>query len=398
MKAMILAAGKGTRVWPATKTIPKPMIPILGRPIMASLIELFKKHQIDQVVVNTSYLGAVIERCFGDGDQYGVDICYSYEGELIDGELHDKPLGSAGGMKKVNDFCGFFDDTFLVTCGDAWIDLDINAVLQKHREKGGIATVVLQPIAREEVYKYGVVALDADDRVRCFQEKPSPEEAVSNMINTGIYIFEPEIFNYIPADIEYDIAADLLVSLVSLDVPFYATAQDFQWLDIGSISDIWRATRAILIGEITGYRIPGKLVREGLWLGINVAVDLDKVTINGPVVIASGSKIEAGVTINGPTVIGANCVLESGCVVSECLIEDYTRVAAVADLYEKVIFSGHCINREGDFVSLQDWDIVWTIRDSRCEAGCSAIDDSELYRLAKNIQISESDGRSGASS
>ena len=198
MKAMILAAGKGTRVRPITHAIPKPMIPIMRKPVMESIIELLSQHGVDDVVVNTSHLAPVIENYFRDGHHLGVQLAYSYEGIRTEQGFEDRVMGSAGGMKKVQSFSGFFDETFIVLCGDAWIDLDIQAALAFHREKGGLASIVLQKVPQDEVYKYGVVELAADQRILRFQEKPKPEEAVSNLINTGIYIFEPEVFDYIP--------------------------------------------------------------------------------------------------------------------------------------------------------------------------------------------------------
>ncbi|WP_277985629.1 nucleotidyltransferase family protein [Aliivibrio salmonicida] len=138
MKGMILAAGKGTRVKPITHTIPKPMIPILGKPVMESMIELFAKHNINKIVINTSHLSEVIEGYFRDGHHFNTQLSYSYEGEIINGEFKSKTLGSAGGMQKIQQFSGFFDDTFIVVCGDAWIDLDLTKAVKHHKEKGGL--------------------------------------------------------------------------------------------------------------------------------------------------------------------------------------------------------------------------------------------------------------------
>ena len=138
MKAMILAAGKGTRVRPLTNVLPKPMIPLIRKPIMEAIIDHLKRHAFDEIYVNTSYLSRSIEDYFRDGDRLGVAIAYSYEGELIDGEFIDQPLGSAGGMRRIQDRCGFFDDSFAVLCGDALIDVDLTEVLRFHRASGAI--------------------------------------------------------------------------------------------------------------------------------------------------------------------------------------------------------------------------------------------------------------------
>ena len=201
MKAMILAAGKGTRVRPLTNVLPKPMIPLIRKPIMEAIIDHLRRHKFEEIFINTSYLSSTIEDYFRDGDRFGVQIAYSYEGTLENGVFKDKPLGSAGGMRNIQDRCGFFDDVFAVLCGDALIDVDLSEVVRFHREQGAIATIVMKEVARNEVSKYGVVVTDESGRVLRFQEKPKIEEAASSTINTGIYLFDPRVFDYIPKGI-----------------------------------------------------------------------------------------------------------------------------------------------------------------------------------------------------
>lgn len=345
MKAMILGAGKGTRVQPITHEIPKPMIPLVRKPVMEYLIELLKKHGVDEIVVNTSHLAPIIEDYFRDGDQFGVSMAYSYEGYISsDGVVASQPVGSAGGMKKIQDFSGFFDETFIVLCGDAWIDLDITKALAIHREKRAIASVILKEVPADEVSKYGIVKLDEDCRITEFQEKPSPEQAVSNLASTGIYIFEPEIFDYIPSNVPYDIGGQLLPELARRHLPFIGINLPFQWLDIGNVQDVWTVTSKILNGEVTGFHLPGKELSPGVRAGINLNVDFNQVNITPPVYIGGSTKIEPGATIVGPAVIGANCVVESGAIVKNCIVEDYTRIKSPANLEGKIIFGSRCID------------------------------------------------------
>lgn len=365
MKAMILAAGKGTRVRPITDEVPKPMIPILRKPVMESIIELLRSHGANEIVVNTSHLSSVIENYFRDGSQLGVEIAYSYEGCMTDEGLEGKALGSAGGMKRIQEFSGFFDETFIVLCGDAWIDLDIGEALRRHREKGGLASIILQEAPREEVYKYGVVKLEENQRIVKFQEKPNPADAVSNLINTGIYIFEPDIFEYIPSGVEYDIGGQLFPALVAAGEEFYGLPMDFQWFDIGSVSGVWAATRLALQGKIQGFQMPGKQVKPGIWTGINVSIDWKQVTMTPPVYIGGSSKIEAGAKITGPCMIGANCVVENGAEVTECLIGDYTRISGMASLDKKLIFGGDCISPDGGVMNVGEAQIRWLVDDMR---------------------------------
>jgi len=338
MKAMILAAGKGTRVRPITYTIPKPMIPILQKPVMEFLVELLRQHGFDQIMVNVSHLANEIENYFRDGQKFGVQIAYSFEGRIEEGELIGEALGSAGGMKRIQDFSPFFDDTFIVLCGDALIDLDLTEAVKWHREKGSIATVVMKSVPREEVSSYGVVVTDDDGKILAFQEKPSLAEAKSTDINTGIYIFEPEIFNYIPSGVEYDIGSQLFPYLVEIGAPFYGISMNFQWVDIGKVPDYWRAIRSVLLGQVKNVDIPGIEVAPGVYTGLNVAVNWDKVDITGPVYIGGMTRIEDGVKIVGPAMVGPNCWLCTGATVDNSVVFEYSRLGPGVRLVDKLVF------------------------------------------------------------
>jgi len=176
-KGMILAAGQGSRVRPLTKDLPKPMVPILGKPVMEYLIEHLARYGITEIMINVAFHHKKIEEYFGDGHRWGVNIGYAFEGVYDHGDVLPKPKGSAGGMKAIQDFSGFFDETTLVICGDAIIDLDLGAALREHRNKGAIASVVTLEVPHDQVQNYGIVVADNEGKVQFFQEKPSPAEA-----------------------------------------------------------------------------------------------------------------------------------------------------------------------------------------------------------------------------
>lgn len=367
MKAMILAAGKGTRVRPITYTIPKPMIPILQKPVMEFLLELLRQHGFDEIMVNVSHLANEIESYFRDGQRFGVQIGYSFEGRIVDGELVGEAVGSAGGMKRIQDFSPFFDDTFVVLCGDALIDLDLTAAVKWHREKGSIATVIMKTVPREEVPSYGVVVTDETGKIKAFQEKPSVEAALSTNINTGIYIFEPEILNYIPSGEEYDIGSQLFPKLVEMGAPFYGLPMDFEWVDIGKVPDYWHAVRGVLTGEIKNVPIPGREVRPGIYTGLNVCVNWDKVDIQGPVYIGSMTKIEDGAKIVGPAMIGHNCSICSGATVDNSVIFEWSRLGPGVRLVDKLVFGRYCVDKTGATIDVQAASLDWLITDARHE-------------------------------
>jgi mannose-1-phosphate guanylyltransferase len=356
MKAMILAAGKGTRVRPLTYDLPKPMIPVLGKPVMAYLIEHLRKHGITEIMVNVSHLHEKIEEYFGEGEQFGVQIGYSFEGYTKeDGGVVAVPIGSAGGMKKIQEFGGFFDDTTIVLCGDALIDLDLKAALLEHRRKGAMATVITKEVPWDKVSSYGVVVTDQEGRITQFQEKPKQEEALSNFISTGIYIFEPEVIDLIPSGVEFDIGSQLFPLLAEKGMPFYAQGRPFNWLDIGSVSDYWEVLQNVLTGEVNHMDVPGIQIEPGLWTGLNTSIDWRGTTIKGPVYIGSGVKIEAGATIIGPTWIGHGSHICEGAEVVRSVLFEYTRVLNDVTLHEMIVFKDYSIDRAGEMKHSSDY-------------------------------------------
>ena len=365
MKAMILAAGKGTRVRPITYTTPKPMISIMQKPVMEFLLELLRQHGFDQIMVNVSHLAKEIEDYFRDGQRFGVEIAYSFEGRIVDGELVGEAVGSAGGMRRIQDFSPFFDDTFVVLCGDALIDLDLTEAVKWHKSKGSIATIIMKSVPREEVSSYGVVVTDDDGRIKAFQEKPSVEDALSTNINTGIYIFEPQVLDYIPSGVEFDIGGDLFPKLVEMGAPFYAIPMDFEWVDIGKVPDYWRAIRGVLNREIKNVQIPGNEVAPGIYTGLNVAVNWDKVDITGPVYIGGMTRIEDGAKIVGPAMIGPNCWICSGATVENSVIFEWSRLGPGVRLVDKLVFGRYCVDKTGASIDVQAAALDWLITDAR---------------------------------
>ncbi len=359
MKAMILAAGKGTRVRPLTHEMPKPMIPILGKPVMEYLIEFLAQQNFRQIMVNTSHLPHKIENYFGNGQRLGVEIGYSFEGYIDDGEVAPVALGSAGGMKKIQDFGGFFDATTLVIAGDALVDVDLGAALAEHRQKGAICSLVAKEVPREAVSSYGVVVADEDGRILSFQEKPAVEEARSNLVNTAIYIIEPEVLDLIPSGRFFDIGSDLFPLLVKEKLPFFAQRHDFHWIDIGKVSDYWSVVQRVMKREVAGIHIPGTQIRRGLWVGLNTRIDWNGTRIEGPVYIGSGSSVEQGCEIIGPAWIGHGCHVTAGSRVVRSVIFEHTLVSG-REFSEQIVCGRYCVTKDGiavdkDQVSAWHW-------------------------------------------
>jgi mannose-1-phosphate guanylyltransferase len=355
MKAMILAAGKGTRVRPLTYDLPKPMIPILGKPVMAYIVEHLAKCGVKDIMVNVSYLHEKIESYFGEGSRFGVRIGYSFEGYVDEnGEVVPEALGSAGGMKKIQEFGRFFDDTTIVLCGDALIDLDIEAAVAEHKRKGAMASVITREVPWDKVSDYGVVVSDEDGRIVKFQEKPKREDALSNMASTGIYIFEPEAIDLIPSGEVFDIGSQLFPLLAEKGLPFYAQKQEFEWLDIGSVTDYWGVLQSLLTGDVPQLEVPGAQIRDGVWVGLNTRIEWEGTTIEGPVYIGAGCHIEAGSTIIGPTWIGHGSHVCAGAEVVRSILFEYTRVLPGTELEEVIVCGDYSVDRKGNMVRLSD--------------------------------------------
>ncbi len=365
MKALILAAGRGTRVQPLTHTLPKPMIPIVHKPVMELLVEQLRRHGFDEIIVNTSYLAPQIEGYFRDGHRFGVQMAYSFEGIERDGVLIDRPLGSAGAMQKIQVHSGFFDDTFLVVCGDAVVDVDLGALLRFHRERRAVATIALKRLPAEQLSHYGVALLDDDGRVREFQEKPAPGTARSDLANTGIYLFEPAIFNRIPRDRVHDIGSELLPSLARDGGRIFGVELPATWLDIGRLEDYYRVVMQAMAGDVPAFDLPGRLIRPGLRVGPNVRANFNRISTSGPVYIGGSAEVGKDCKLIGPVVIGAGAVIEPGVTVESSIVLEHTRVGSGAEICRKVVGPRFCFAADGTVLDERHTDTAWLFSDAR---------------------------------
>ena len=277
MKAMVLAAGLGTRLRPLTFEIPRPMVPVLDRPVMAHIVDRLPRHGFDELVANLHYFPDAVRGYFGDR------IEYRYEEEL---------LGTAGGVRNVADFFG--DDPVVVISGDALTDVDLNALVERHRQAGGIATLTVKKV--DDTREYGVVIHDSEGRIQGFQEKPDPAEALSHLGNCGIYCFSPEIFDYFPDAPFADWANDVFPALLDNDVPFHVHETKEYWNDVGSLAELRQGTWDALEGRLN-IEVTGKPEDDPpVWMGKDVDLGSD-VRLMGPVAIGDGCRIGDGAAL-----------------------------------------------------------------------------------------------------
>lgn len=315
MKAMIMAAGVGSRLMPMTISVPKPMIPMANRPLMANTVKLLARYGFTELIANLHYHGDQISGYFGDGSDFGVSMQYSREEEL---------LGTAGGVKR----CAWFlDETFVIVSGDALTDIDLGRLVEAHRSHGALATIALKEVP--DVEHFGIVITGDDQRIRSFQEKPRPEEALSQVANTGIYVFEPEVFQYIPEGF-YDFGRQLFPRLIEMGSPFFGAVMEDYWCDVGNLDTYRQAHADVLAGQVHA-DCDGRLLynEEGR-----------------RVLLGEGTELGSGVMFAGSVVIGPGCQIEDEAVISDTVVWENTCIGRGAILRESVVGANSRINAE----------------------------------------------------
>lgn len=321
MKAVIMAGGKGTRLRPLTCNKPKPMVPIVNRPMMEHIIYLLKKYDFKEVWVTLFYLPELIQNYFGDGSEFGMKINYS---------LEDSPLGTAGSVKKIIDN---LNDTFLVISGDALTDINLETAVKFHKEKKAKATIVLTKVSNP--LDYGVVIADQNGAVKRFLEKPGWGEVFSDTVNTGIYVLEPEIFNLFEAGKEFDFSKDLFPMLLDKGELIGGYVADGYWSDIGNLEQYRQAHYDVLTGKVK-VSIPGREVRPGVWLGEAVEID-PKARIEGPVLLGDYCRVKAGAQVENFTVVGNYGIINEGTSIKRGIIWNHCYLGPYSEIRGSIL-------------------------------------------------------------
>lgn len=322
MKAMILAGGLSTRLYPLTKAVPKPLVPIAGVPNAVHLINYLKSYGYDQIAINVHYLADAIHDALGDGSAYGVRLEYLHEPVL---------MGSAGALKAMEPFFG--SDPFVVVGCDDLTDLPLDRLTAMHARTGAVATIGL--VLRPNVEQYGVVVLGDDGRIAAFQEKPPPGTERSKLVNTGIYAFSREIFDFIPANEFYDFGKQVFPELLAASARFYGyDARDAYWCDIGTPDEYRRASTDVVNGL---FRIANTRAN-----GIDPRARISSTaSVDGNVWVGNGAVVEENVRVIGPSVIGDGVVIERGTVLQESILWQGARVGEGANLRETIVGAGY---------------------------------------------------------
>lgn len=331
---MVLAAGKGTRLFPLTGEIPKPMAPVVDTPIIEHIFALLTEHGVREAHVNVSYLADTLLGAYGEGfETNGMSVHLSREEEL---------LGTAGGVKRLEPN---FDETFVVVSGDALTDVDITSLVEFHKRKGALATIALRRVY--DTSEFGVVELDGESNIKGFQEKPDPGDAISTLANTGIYVFEPRALSYIPEKEFADFAQDIFPKLLEEGERFVGYQDDFYWSDIGTLAAYREAQYDVLSGRVSA-RVPGERRDGSLWVGENAQIH-PSASLEGYVVIGRDAVIGRGVQVEGDVTVGTDCWVRPNATIKRSILLPGASVGDGAYLEDCIVGHGYDV-RPGETI------------------------------------------------
>ncbi|MCX7560512.1 sugar phosphate nucleotidyltransferase [Sulfitobacter sp. F26204] len=341
LKALILSAGKGSRMAPLSDAVPKPMLEVLGRPVLAHLAAHLGRCGLHDLIVNPGHLGYQIPEYF-QRNQNSQRFLFVNEGCWNDGAWQANPLGSASTLTQLNANHSAFGDDTVVMCGDALTDIDFVAMLKKHRESSAGVTIAVQEVDKSQVNQYGIIVANRGGQITAFQEKPSLGEARSTLASTGIYIFRADVLRALRGpewEVEgLDIGNDLLPTLLRDGIRLQVFNAPFQWADMGNPQAYYAAVSDALRGLGPAVTATGVQKRPGLWIGSGARVS-PRAQITGPCHIGEGAVIEAGARIDGPCMIGAGAQIAGKTLIRNSIIWADTRVEQ-GGLVDHMIVSG----------------------------------------------------------
>ncbi|MGO9779036.1 MAG: sugar phosphate nucleotidyltransferase [Streptosporangiaceae bacterium] len=322
MKAVVMAGGEGTRLRPMTANQPKPLLPVVNRPIMEHVLRLLKRHGFDETVVTVQFLAALVRSYFGDGEEFGMSLQYATE---------EMPLGTAGSVRNAED--ALRDEPFLVISGDALTDMDLTALVEFHKDKGALVTVALARVPNP--LEFGIVITAEDGQIHRFLEKPTWGQVFSDTVNTGLYVMEPEVLAEVPPGEAVDWAGDIFPRLLKRGAPLYGYVSESYWEDVGTHESYLKAQADVLAGRVQA-DIPGFELSPGVWVAPSAEVDADAV-LTGPLCIGEYAKIEAGAHLREYTVVGSNVVVKEGAFLHRAVVHNNVYVGQGATLRGCVI-------------------------------------------------------------
>ncbi|MGD9680073.1 MAG: sugar phosphate nucleotidyltransferase [Candidatus Obscuribacterales bacterium] len=334
MKAMVLAAGVGSRLDPLTSNLPKPLVPVANVPVMEHIVRLLSKHGFTDIVANLHYLPDMLVNHFGDGSRFGVNLTFRLEEELS---------GDAGGVRACRDFFG--KEPFMVMMGDLLTDADLSKIYHEHRTKKALATIAVKRV--KEVEHFGIVVQNEQGFITGFQEKPERSEAKSNMASAGIYVLQPEVFKHMPETGTYGFGRQLFPMLVEKGLPVLGSEIETYWSDVGTISQYKESNFDVLKGIID---IPLAGMKEKIGdsmriLGDGSGID-SSAKVSGVAILGRGSRVMAGASLKGAVVVGDNCTIQPGAHLENVVIWSGVTVKENAVIKDSIVGNG-CVIEAG---------------------------------------------------
>ena len=324
MQAVILAGGKGTRLFPLTSRTPKPMVSLFNKPVLEHAVNLLKRHDVYDITITLAYRAEQIIDYFGGGSKWGVNIQYA---------LEDTPMGTAGSLRRLQPM---LNDTFLVLSGDAVTDFDLKAAIDFHRKKSAIATMLLYEA--DNPSQFGIVESDKRGKITRFIEKPRHSELFTNTINTGIYILEPSVISYVPYDMPYDFSRNLFPRLFENQEPFYAVRPEGYWCDVGSLAQYRNVHFDALTGKVK-LNLPARRVANGIWVGDDVQIH-PTVKLKAPFYVGNGVQMGRNSSLGRFSVIGDTSIVQDDAAVTHSVLGVGASIGRASQIYGSVLGSG----------------------------------------------------------
>jgi NDP-sugar pyrophosphorylase family protein len=338
MRAIVLAAGKGTRLFPLTGEVPKPMAPVVDTPIIRHIFDLLARHDVSEAHVNVHYLADALLEAYGEESQVN--------GMLTRLVREEELSGTAGGVKHLAGAAASgFDESFVVVSGDALTDVDIQDLVAFHKEKGALATLALHRVY--DTSEFGVVEVDQEANILGFQEKPDPKEAISTLANAGVYVFEPGVLEYIPEGSFFDFAQDVFPRLLENGERFVGYQGDFYWSDIGTLEAYRRAQYDVLSGKVR-VKVPGEKRDETLWIGENAHIH-PSAALEGYIVVGRDAMVGRGVTLVGDVTVGTDCWIRPNATIKRSILLPGASVGNGAYLEDCIVGHGYDV-RPGETI------------------------------------------------
>ena len=312
-----MAGGEGTRLRPMTANQPKPMLPVVNRPIMEHVLSLLRRHGFRETIVTVQFLASIVRNYFGDGEDFGMSLSYATE---------EKPLGTAGSVRNAGE--ALRDEPFLVISGDALTDIDLSALVDFHRGSGALVTVALTRVP--DPLEFGIIITGDDGRIQRFLEKPSWGQVFSDTVNTGIYVMQPEVLDEVTPGQPVDWSGDVFPRLLARGAPLYGFIAEGYWEDIGSRESYLQAQADVLSGRVAA-AIDGFEISPGVWVAESAQIDPEAI-LRGPVCVGDNAKVEGGATLREYTVVGSNVIVKADAFLHRAVVHNNVYVGRGATL------------------------------------------------------------------